>query len=501
MILMYHKIAPDSPSMWWVTVNNFYRQMFELGNKQVVYLDEYDPENKNHVVITFDGVYRNILTYAAPVLEKFGYPFELFITSDYVGKANEFDTVEPPADFASITELLLLQQKGGRMQWHTKSHPDLKNELNTDLIDNELTIPYEKGYLEENSFKWFAYPYGNFNDGVVDRVKKHFKGAVSCNQGSDTDFFKLNRLTVTNETRLSKETISCIIPSYNYGQFLSEAIESVLRQTIVPDEIIIADDCSTDMTGEIAMYYKKKHPKLISYFKNAENMGIVPHFNKAVSLARGSYIVFLGADNCFQSNYIEECASVLNQYSDVGIAYTDFLLFGSRAKKMYAEFKPEYQSVIGHDFFKIEFPEAEDIDVMERLKQGNFIHGSSMYRRSCYEKIGGYKSSTEEPEDYNFFLSAVKNGFKVKKANNTTLQYRQHSLDQANHSFGNQKLVNFYKIRVKELEAELAFLRKYKIVSGISFGFKVKQNFKKLFVHIKKNGINKTIDKLLKRQF
>ena len=93
MILMYHKIYPDSPTMWWVDVDNFYRQMCELKCRKVVSLDDYDPADPDHVVITFDGVYKNVLTFAAPILKDFGYPFELFVTSDYIGKDNSFDTV------------------------------------------------------------------------------------------------------------------------------------------------------------------------------------------------------------------------------------------------------------------------------------------------------------------------------------------------------------------------------------------------------------------------
>ena len=51
----------------------------------------------------------------------------------------------------------------------------------------------------------------------VNEVKKHFKGALSCNQGNDVDNFILNRITVTNKTNLRKSKISCIIASYNYG--------------------------------------------------------------------------------------------------------------------------------------------------------------------------------------------------------------------------------------------------------------------------------------------
>jgi peptidoglycan/xylan/chitin deacetylase (PgdA/CDA1 family) len=124
MILMYHKVHPDSPTAWWVTVNNFYRQMCELQSKKVVYLDAYEPGSTDHYVITFDGVYKNVFEYALPILKHFKYPFEMFLSSDYIGNTNEFDKTEPAALFASLDELDELVKNGGRLQWHTRSHPD-----------------------------------------------------------------------------------------------------------------------------------------------------------------------------------------------------------------------------------------------------------------------------------------------------------------------------------------------------------------------------------------
>ena len=77
---MYHKVSLLNESMWWVSVDEFNRQMCELSEFDVVYLDDYNPRNPKHAVITFDGVYENIFNYALPILKKWGYPFELFVT-------------------------------------------------------------------------------------------------------------------------------------------------------------------------------------------------------------------------------------------------------------------------------------------------------------------------------------------------------------------------------------------------------------------------------------
>ena len=122
---MYHKVDLMPVTEWWVSIDSFVRQMNDLSAYDVVYLDDYDAENPNQAVITFDGMYENVLEYAAPILADFGYPFEVFITSDYLGKGNEFDTVEPYAKFCSEDQLEQTILSGGRIQWHTKSHVKL----------------------------------------------------------------------------------------------------------------------------------------------------------------------------------------------------------------------------------------------------------------------------------------------------------------------------------------------------------------------------------------
>lgn len=435
MILMYHKVHPDTPSIWWVTVNDFYRQMSELKNRKVVYLDEYDSSDPDQVVITFDGIYKNVVEYALPILKHFNFPFELFITSDYIGKDNSFDTVEPLAIFTDIDDLKNLVRNGGRLQWHTKSHINLKNVFEQNIIDHELLISKDFLLIDPSGFKWFAYPHGEYNDYVIDKVKKIFAGAVSCDQGDINDRFILPRITVTSDISFRNEKLTCIIASYNYGRYLSEAIESVLRQTVRPDFIIISDDCSDDETYDVANYYLSKYPELIKYNRNSKNLGIVEHFNKALDLTETELVFILGADNRLASNYIEEILYLIEKKTDVGIVYTDYILFGNRSKIIANtdQFKLYQKEIISENNFKIIFPKfnnhKDTLDFM--INRSNFIHGSSLFRKSAFRKVGGYKS-TDMPEDYNLFTRILKSGFKAIKAEKTFLEYRQHSENQAN---------------------------------------------------------------------
>jgi glycosyltransferase involved in cell wall biosynthesis len=499
---MYHKIHPDSPTIWWVYVDEFYRQMSELASKEVVYLDDYDSLNPNHVVITFDGIYKNVLEFAMPILKHFNYPFELFLTSNYIDSKNEFDSVEPKAEFTSKEELSALVANGGRLQWHTRSHINLKNEIDLEVIKNELTVPEELFSLDKDGFNWFAYPHGEFNDIVVNEVKKRFKGAVSCNQGNNTNKYIFNRITVQNNTIFRINRIGCIIASYNYGSYLIEAVESVLKQTIKPNVILISDDCSDDETQIIAEEYVNRYPDLIKYNRNKTNLGVVDHFNKAIGLINADYIFFLGADNRVLSNYIEKCASILDSDEKCAVAYTDYALFGARAKITYDSFFSGLKgSVIEDTFYQINFPEFDNRKLtQEYLNIRNFIHGSSMFKRVAFDSVGGY-IKTEKPEDYNLFKRIFEKGWDVKKAKNTNLEYRQHSLGQVNTVLSIQNRMLFYKNAYQNLSKEKNLFESSKLYKISKRLFKIKLYLSKDFKNPKSvfNRIKKYITKKFKK--
>lgn len=461
MILLYHKVDQTAPTTWWVTADRFFEQMHALQDRTVVLLDEYDPVNRNHVSITFDGVYANVLRYAAPILRQFEYPFELFVTSDYIGQDNRFDSIEPRTQFATRQELLTLREFGGRLQWHTRSHAKLVADSRSrdwGRTVRELEIPSEIRELDPEGFKWFAYPHGDYGAAVYEEVKKRFKGAVSCVQGASHDRFALNRLTVTNETNLRKQSISCIVVSHNYGNFLSEAVESVLRQTARPDEILIMDDGSADNTAQIGSKYAKLYPDLIRFERNERNLGIVGTFNKAVSMSQGDLIVFLGADNRMPSNYVAECSGRLyREGSGTGVVYTDFALFGNRAKDEYLLQPAErHGRILCSEVYEIVFPDFEP----HRRREGNFIHGSSMYRRTAFDKAGGYVDRLARPEDADLFGRMLSAGFTAAKARETFLEYRQHSADQANVANRTAGELAFYRAYARRMEFKVKALEK-----------------------------------------
>jgi len=230
--------------------------------------------------------------------------------------------------------------------------------------------------------------------------------------------------------------VSVVIACHNYGHYLAEAIDSVLAQTYLPDEILLSDDGSTDDSVETMMRYARKYPDLITVNVNGENLGIDQHFNKAIALTTGDAVMFLGADNRIPVHYVESCLSVLVDDRELAIAYTDFALFGSRATAVHDSLRESFRgSKLDYGVRLSRFPDF-DAESRSILDSGlNFIHGSSMYRRDAYEAVGGYGSRSDGPEDMRLFQSMIVAGWGAKKVSGAYLEYRQHSADQANMQF------------------------------------------------------------------
>ena len=117
--------------------------------------------------------------------------------------------------------------------------------------------------------------------------------------------------------------VSIIIPCYNYGQYIDEAVDSVLAQTFQDFEIIIVNDGSTDeFTNKKLENYNK--PKTTVYF--TKNQGVSAARNYAIEKSSGEYILPLDADDKIHSDYIKEAVDVLEANNEIGIVYCEFLV-------------------------------------------------------------------------------------------------------------------------------------------------------------------------------
>src|SRR5207245_472394 len=90
--------------------------------------------------------------------------------------------------------------------------------------------------------------------------------------------------------------ISAIIPNFNHAKFLPRSVGSFLNQPLLPAEIIVVDDASTDNSLEVLNSLAQQHP-IIRVLRNEKNMGVNASMNRAMAEAPGDYVLFTAADD------------------------------------------------------------------------------------------------------------------------------------------------------------------------------------------------------------
>ena len=196
--------------------------------------------------------------------------------------------------------------------------------------------------------------------------------------------------------------ISVVIPCHNSTAFLAETVESVLAQTLSDIEIIMVDDGSTDQTASwIENRILVNLDRDIRLVRQT-NSGVAAARNRGISEARGRFIVPLDADDLIAPTMLNESAELLEADPDLGVVYTDRQDFGD-IEKVWT---------------------AGQFD-LQHLKYFNQIAYCSMFRKSMWEEIQGYRSNVNGFDDWNFWLSAALRGFKGKHLPKPLLRHRR----------------------------------------------------------------------------
>ena len=193
--------------------------------------------------------------------------------------------------------------------------------------------------------------------------------------------------------------VSVIIPCYNQGEYIDDAVDSVLAQTFHNFEIIVVNDGSTDdFTNEMLKNYNKPKTKVIK----TTNQGLSVARNIGISASCGDYILPLDADDKIGSTYIEKAVKILDENKNIGILYCEAEFFG--------EWSGKWELPI-YNFF-------------EFLCE-NQIFCSAFFRRDDYNKTNGYNSNMiYGMEDWDFWLSLIERGAGVLRIPEMLFYYR-----------------------------------------------------------------------------
>jgi glycosyltransferase involved in cell wall biosynthesis len=113
--------------------------------------------------------------------------------------------------------------------------------------------------------------------------------------------------------------VTVIIPTYNRGTFIGEAVDSVLNQSFTDYEIVVVDDGSSDDTPRLL----SKYGTAIRYFRQ-DNAGQSVARNLGISVANGRYVAFLDSDDVFYPEKLEKQIAFMEAHPDLGYSWTDY---------------------------------------------------------------------------------------------------------------------------------------------------------------------------------
>ena len=132
---------------------------------------------------------------------------------------------------------------------------------------------------------------------------------------------------------------TCLINNYNYRQYLLDAIESALRQTLPFNELILVDDGSTDGSMEAVLSRFGDQPELRVIGK--ANEGQLSCFQVGWEASTGDIVFFLDADDTYEPNYVEETLAIYEVRPDVDFVFSRYREFGEAATQVQARDVPD----------------------------------------------------------------------------------------------------------------------------------------------------------------
>lgn len=220
------------------------------------------------------------------------------------------------------------------------------------------------------------------------------------------------RYIVNKKWPEDRPLVSVIIPCFNYGQYVEEAIDSVLSQTFQNFEIIVVDGGSIDEFTVNKLKSLNK-PKTKIYFREGQHL-VGDNRNYGINLASGKYICCLDADDKIKATYLEKALFLL-ETKNYDIVSCSFKSFGNQSE--------EYKII-------------QTVNLEQELKS-NWISTVAVFRKEYWEKVGGfYDYGIKEkhvPEDWDFWIKCLAYGARVRNIYESLMEYRVHGTSLSTH--------------------------------------------------------------------
>ncbi len=197
--------------------------------------------------------------------------------------------------------------------------------------------------------------------------------------------------------------VSIIVPCYNYGHFVGEALDSVLAQTYENWECIVVDDGSTDKTKEVVTRYEEKDSRIKYVYQ--QNQGLAASRNLGISLSRGTYFQFLDADDKIESRKLEFQLSVLENNVAIDIVYGSVRLFDAASM----EKRPSPQNGSG-DSMSNQLSGSGEIILRSLIQNNLMVVNAPLIRSKVAKAVGNFDGDVKGIEDWDYWIRCAAKG-------------------------------------------------------------------------------------------
>jgi glycosyltransferase involved in cell wall biosynthesis len=202
----------------------------------------------------------------------------------------------------------------------------------------------------------------------------------------------------------AKGAVSIVIPCFNHGRFLGEAIDSARRQTRRPAEIVVVDDGSRDESAAVAAGYNDV--RLVSQ----PNQGLAVARNTGLRATRGEFVIFLDADDRLLPKAVETGVACLHRHPSAAFAFGRCSLIDEFGRPLATNRPP-----ITGAYYR-------------ELLVSNYIWmpAMAMFRRSVFDAVGGFDPRVSPSADYDLYLRITRQ-FEIAPHGALVAEYRRHS--------------------------------------------------------------------------
>jgi len=213
--------------------------------------------------------------------------------------------------------------------------------------------------------------------------------------------------------------VSIVIPAFNYGCYIRDAIESVLSQSYCDYELIILNNASEDDTHDVVQEYVSD--SRVRYICNEMNIGANANFNKGIDLARGQYIKFLSADDYYLPNVLSLLVAELESYPSADFAYGRYVFVDADGR---------FTELVAHPGWE-HFNHHEHPDEVGRLLAFDCYVSFpvTLFRKDIFDRYGVFDKELVVG-DYDYFLRLASSGVKSRFIDIPLAAFRVHG-DQA----------------------------------------------------------------------